>query len=200
MNPGFIAAAGTAAIALATLAGGATAATVDCPNGAVTDRYVRVTNAQAGGLCYYQDGNLQVADYPSITPGTPDVTEIDKNGSSGGLFTGPVGGSTSGNWSLDGSLWTAWANLYIGFHFGGGQGLRDSFVVQLQNGATSGTWAFLAIAPTQVNGLSNYHLFGMGTPGGGGGGGGGGNTPEPMSLALVAAALLAARAAARRRG
>lgn len=180
---------------LASLAGVGNAATVDCPNGAITGRYVTVTNAQAGGLCYYQSGNLQVSDYPSITVGSPDVTEIDKNGSSGGLFSGPVGGATSGTWTVASSLWSTWGTLYIGFHFGNGSGDPDSFVVQLQNGATSGNWSFNAIAPAQVNGLSNYYLFGMGT---GGGGGGGGNTPEPMSLALVAAALLGARAAARR--
>lgn len=178
------------ALALAATLGlgaAAQAATVDCPNGAISGRYVQVTGALANGYCYYKDGNLQNSDITNL-----GLLMVDKNGNEGltpGVltFTGPnngaPGNSTSGNWSFSDSLWTTYSSLYLAFHFGNGQGTPDSFVVQLENastnGVTSGTWSFNAIAPASLNGLSNYYLLGRR----------GGQVPEPASLALTGLAL-----------
>lgn len=193
---------GGAVLAGALLASsGVRAATVNCPNGAVTGRYVTVTNAQSGGVCYYQEGNLQNADFPAI--GVTGLTLIDKNGAEGSS-PGTMGGSfaddsTSGTWLVAGSLWSSFSSLYLGFHFGNGGGTPDSFVVQLQTNQTGGNWSFNAIAPATVNGLSNYYLFGVAGNGSGGGGGGGGGVPEPATLALLGLGLLGMTTVRRRK-
>lgn len=181
------------AAALIASAGAGHAATVYCPNGTTgalvaptSGRYVEVTNAANPGTCYYQQGNLQNATITSL-----GYTLVDENGLSGsspGALTGSLASnSTSGTWIIDSSRWSGGNDLYIGFHFGNGGGNPDSFIVQLESGQTSGNWAFLAVAPDSLNGLSNYYL--LSTPAGSPPQN---HIPEPGSLALAGLALVAA--------
>ena len=188
------------------LAGLAQAATVYCPNGPTgalsaptSGRYVQVTNAANPGTCYYQTGNLQNADFPTVAAaaGVPAASFLllDENGSVGSQIGAlSFTGSTLGTWALSSSIWSSYSSLHLGFHFGNGGGNPDSFVVQLETNQLSGNWAFNAVAPESLNGLSNYYLFGVASSG---------NpppnrVPEPGSLALAALGLLAAGATRRR--
>lgn len=184
------------------IAGGAQAATVYCPNGVggaltapTSGRYVEITNAANPGYCFYQDKNLQNDDIAAL-----GLTIVDKNGSEG-LAPGALVGSgfpndsTSGTWEISSpSVWDGDFKLYLAFHFGNGGGSPDSFVVQLQDGAMSGDWKFLAVSPQTVNGLSNYYLLrapgGFVPPD---------EIPEPASVALFGVGLVAVAAMRRRR-
>lgn len=181
------------------------AATVYCPGtdawqststAPSSGRYLEVTNAAFPGRCYYQDGNLQNADFLTVASAfgiapASNFLLLDKNGSEGsdrGALRPIAEDLKDGDWELrDGSLWSQYTSLYLGFHFGGGQGVLDSFVVQLEFGKTNGQWDFLPDGSD--NGLSNYYLFGIrGTtpppppPQG--------SVPEPGSLFLVSMALI----------
>lgn len=159
-----------AAVAMLGVGASATAATVYCPSSVgdplsppLSGRYVEVTNAANPGACYYQDGNLDSgnpSDYENA-----GYTLLDKNGSPGTFLISPFpGGVTSGTWQLAANVWTLYSDLHLGFHFGGGSGSPDSFIVQLENGQFSGDWRFLAVSPQTTNNLSNIYLFTRGGP------------------------------------
>jgi PEP-CTERM motif len=198
-----------AAAAVLLSAAFAQAGTVTCPNATgatipgegnspdpTTNRQLVVTGALAGGTCYYQEGNLTDSPVSYLGAGSELIEkDVVNSGATTGLlrweFTGsgaPL--SQKGKFSFDLSQWSVFEELFIGFHFGGGSGAPDSFVVELEPVVTSGTWEL--IPANLANGLSNIYLFGrdrcdapnecVRDPQG--------DVPEPGTLALVAAALL----------
>jgi PEP-CTERM motif len=197
---------GCTAVALF-VGGSVQAATVTCP-GVLTPsltRQVSVTGALTGGECYYKAGNFQgddVSDYLGTA-----YAEIDKDiagpgasfdNSEGGLrYSTTSGDRNAGTWGMASDYWNTYAEVFIGFHFGNGSGNPDSFIVELDPNALSGTWALL---PTNLaNGLSNIYLWGRGTCTVDCGGGPTGDpVPEPATLALVGLGLFAAAATRRR--
>lgn len=179
-----------AAAVAVSLVGYAQAATVTCPNAPI-DRYVTVTGAKAGGLCAYKEGNFQGDNFS-----TWNLTLIEKDiapngGGSGLLGYTQNGGGNAGTWTAAASQWNTYGNLYLAFHFGNGGGSPDSFIVQLQQSATSGTWSLGALLGS-LNGLSNIYLLGDGSapPQ---------EVPEPGTVALVGISLLGLALARRRK-
>lgn len=147
----------------------ASAATVNCP-GTLTPsltRQVEVTGAKAGGYCYYQAGNFQGDDFPAaLDPYTlidKDIAgDLDNGQTEGGLFyTVDTLDRFSGTWTLSQNFWNTFETLYLAMHFGNGKGDPDGFIVELDPGTLTGTWALL---PERLaNGLSNIYLIGRGT-------------------------------------
>jgi hypothetical protein len=168
------------ALALVGAAASAQAASVSCGDASLGDREVTVTGAATGGYCYAQNGNF-IGDNFSVVPGSE--TLLLKNNDSGMSWGADfVGGALSGNWTVSSTLRSAYDKLYLAFHFGGGgecgvkggggpnagdpnsfglpgEGCEvdpDSFIVELDGAAISGTWSTNF---TQW-GLSNLYLVG----------------------------------------
>jgi hypothetical protein len=186
----------------------ASAATVQCP-GALTPqltRQVSVSGALAGGYCYYQAGNFTGDNFPdALDPYTlidKDVAGDAANGQNeGGLrYTVDTAARFSGTWTMFENYWNTYETLYLALHFGNGSGNPDSFIVQLEPNALTGTWALLP--ESLANGLSNIYLIGRGTATSSGGtssGGASGNVPESAStLTLLGLGLLGLGFARRR--
>src|SRR6187402_1235029 len=135
-----------AAVTLWSTVGVTQAATVQCPPlplPAGLTRYIEVTNALAGGECYYQLGNFNGDEFPQLT----GETLIAKNGSNvdgSTTNTNNPSGATSGDWEITGANpWATYEDVFLAFHFGNGSGDPDSFIVELDPGFFDGTWALL---------------------------------------------------------
>lgn len=142
------------------------------------ERYVEVDPALAGGFCDTYDGNLDssglLAGYTLIDKDVAaDYTGTGGDPSEGWLqFTMNAGPSpherTVGTWTIFSSaLWNSFDQLFIAFHFGGGSGAPDSFIVELSRSDVTGSWQFFAPGTSGLNGLSNIYLLGKcpaGTP------------------------------------
>ncbi len=145
------------------------AAPVDCQAGATSGRFVTVNPALVGGLCSFEEGNLDngtVINSALATVGAvlldKDTTEDFPSGDPSESFLQFTGNQDDGfgTWTVQDAAWEANSRLFIGFHFGGGGGTPDSFLVELAYRNLSGTFALNAISPARVNGLSNIYLFG----------------------------------------
>lgn len=189
----------------------ASAATVSCPGvlGGDLNRQITVTGALAGGECYYKEGNFQ-GDNVDAYLGADMYTQIDKDvasdnegGEGGLLYTLTNANNAAGTWTMGSNFWNTYAEVFLGFHFGNGSGSPDSFIVELDPGTLTGTWALSPL--NRVNGLSNAYLWGRGTAVGddddddGDGDDDDTDLPEPGSLALLGLGLMGLGASRRRR-
>lgn len=165
----------------------ALASPVSCGNTSLGIRIVTVDPGLVGGYCYATNGNLDLS-FPS------GLDLISKNGNNSLLAYAQASDGLSGTFSLDGSLWSSYEHLYLGFHFGNAGDTSasnpDSFIVELARANVSGTWALAGTDPdlVKLNALSNIYLFkqgdNVGIPPS--------EIPEPKTLGLVGLALLAA--------
>lgn len=176
-----------AAAAIALIAGSAQAVTCTGSAGQLRTLTASSTNTPPATLTCQQSGlgNIQNADILALYP-TATIVERDAANSNGGLLSITGEGGHSGTWSILASLFSTYANVYMGFHFGNGGNVSasnpDWFIVQVAGtGNQGGTWAQNA----DQWGLSNIVVFGTGTATSTSSGGTSGNVPEPASTALV---------------
>lgn len=141
--------------------GGANAALVSCGNATLGVRLAVVDPGLVDGYCYAQNGNLQDADISAL-----GLFQIEKDASGAPLDFG-LGllrstGSTSGDWTINASVWNLWDRIFLGFHFGGAGDKDvtnpDSFIVELARPDATGTWE-LTGDKAQLTGLSNMYLL-----------------------------------------
>lgn len=112
------------------------------------------------------------SEFPTLAPWTLRSNfvgdEDEPNGTDGLLTITLTGGNwgsgeANGTWSLASSFWTLYDNAVLSLHVGNGGGDPDHFSFLIQQGETSGTWAY-----DKINGggggLSNIRLFSSDTP------------------------------------
>jgi hypothetical protein len=64
----------------------------------------------------------------------------------------------TGTFTIDGSLWDSWGELFIGFKFGTGNNPDEWFVYQLQQDVITGDWEFVNVFDTG-GGLSHLAIY-----------------------------------------
>jgi hypothetical protein len=189
-------------------ASGAQAAIIICGDPALG---LRVTTVDPGKDCTYaglqNPGDPQLEDLLDSIIGSTDATLIERDtaDSNGGSLVITGQGLNSGTWNIAPSVWDGDGRVFLYFHFGDAQDNPgsgsttdpDTFIVELMEADTSGTWSF---GGGKLTGLSNIALLHTGANGNGNGNGGGsgGPVPEPATLALVGLGLLGAAVVRRR--
>ncbi len=145
------------------------AAPVNCDSGVTSGRFVTVSPALVGGLCAFEDGNVEPGTVINSALANVDAVLLDKDttedfpsGDPSESFLQFTGNSNSGSgtWTVQDAAWEDNSRLFIAFHFGNGGGSPDSFLVELAYRNLAGTFTLNAISPARVNGLSNIYLFG----------------------------------------
>jgi hypothetical protein len=174
-------------------------ATATAPNSASDSpfdptRYVYVQGGQAGSLCYYRAGNLDVAQpsgpggetgWEEFNLGDPDIKFTSAQAPGGGELR-----FGTGSFTLSGVDFTS--AVYIGFHFGNGGGDPDSYIVRLDPAFFTGGSGTSTFRYSAQQGLSNIYFWGRCSDGDC-------KVPEPGSLALLGAGLAGLALIRRRR-
>jgi len=142
----------------------AQAGTITC-----NDNYRTATLSNATS-CFSQTlgSTAKASDLKTITGSSWSMVDALTSNGTDGWFTitgtGWGTGSATGTWSISDLFWDNFASAMITMHVGGGQkGAVDNFEWLITPESTSGIFSYLKTAG-KGGGLSNFKLWGMGTP------------------------------------